>query len=277
MPIVLKFLHFRIRVWTVNKYNIISLTIAFVTFIIFVISWFAMHDLSKEYDQKLIEEGCDKATINRDSQQKIDYSKKMIGWKGLLQTNILLLSFTFGTIRLVSNLLTYILTMIAKALFDWPVDYLSICHISIGVISYIIITVLLQKGAFKEDLSIFFTYIIGCLLAVLMMIALVLPRNITISDIKFEVIFVILCLSARCFSYFVGQTQGKFLIFNTVNKESASFVDGFRSSVGSASRLLAVLLSYQVFLTPIYFVVPIVLVQLGMIILLLYRHTTGKL
>ena len=277
MPIVLKFLHFRIGAWTVNRYNIINLAIAFVTFIIFVISWFVMHDLSKEYDKKLIEEGCDKATINRDNQQKIDYSKKMIGWKGLLQTNILLLSFTYGIIRLVSNFSSYISSMIAKALFDWPVDYLSICHISIGVLSYLVITVLLQKGAFKGDLSIFFTYIIGCLLAALMMIALALPRNINISDLKHQAIYMVLSLLGKCFSYFFGQTQGKFLIFNTVNKESASFVDGFRSSVGTVNRLIGLILSYHAFLTPIYFVVPVVVAQLGMIILLLYRHTTGLL
>ena len=271
-------------------------------FIIFFVSWTQIIDLSKELDkiktdfleenEKINKLNVDKKNksvlpVRREVKQDHSYPrdhnddttpKNLMKWKDLIQSQIMLLSLSYGFMRCIVSTSVTDVTLVSTKTFQWEMQTLALLHMTLGSSSYLMITLLVKLKVFRGNKTIFFSYVLGVCTALVILSILILPKAIEFQTRPSQIAFGGVVLFLKCFVYFQAQSSGKFLIFNAVSFENANFVDGFRSLVGSIFRVICKAFLFYFFLYPEYFAPAMFGYGLVMVLLLLatrntfYRH-----
>ena len=281
LPVLLSFVNIQIGWWKINENNVIQVLTAVSVFVIFVIAWFHVIDLSKELDAIKVEYGqgqevtsskliCQNGHADVKMKQISHENVKMIKqgnevnapvksnvnlmkWKDLLQVDIMIMILSFAFLRSTTLIAVVDFTLFSTKTFHWKLNKLAWSHVVFGSISYLIIAIVVKYDVFKGRKTIFFSYIIAMCLALITLSLFMLPKALDITDLTLQVIYGGSVLFLKCFIVFQAQSSGKFLIFSTVPFVNANFVDGFRSCVSNLLRIVANCSMFYFHLYPEYF------------------------
>ena len=255
LPALLSFVNIKVGWWVINENNFIQVITAFSVFLIFIVSWFQVIDLSKELDLIKAEfdrDGTTRLTKKNDNPKVVHVSnspeRNLMTWTDLLQFDILLLAFSYAFMRVVVLTTVTGLTLISSKTFHWNLNTLSLLHFVTGFITFFLITILVKLKVFKGRRTIFFAYIVAMCSALLYIPMLMLPKAINMTSMSSQIVFGSIILFLKSFVIFQANSSGKFLIFNIVSYDNANFVDGFRSFVGIFFKFLANMSVFYFFL-----------------------------
>ena len=219
---------------------------------------------SKEYDNHN-EEDQDQDTPNNEEPQ-------LMTWSEIFHPDILSLCVTYGIVRHSVNTVAYLISMFAVSMFKWPSDLTSWVSIATCGASFIMISLMIKYGVFQGVRRNYFFYLSSLNLTILVFATLPLPKITEIPTFQLQVVFFVLQMFAKSWMYFVAQSSGKVLLFNTVTLENSCFIDSIRSTMGSMMRLLALSTSFIMFNYPTYFFLPLGSIQFIGTCVLLMRH-----
>ena len=245
--------------WEINQYNATSFFVAIINVLVFAFSWFYVSDLSKELN--VLKKKNDKNEPTAETGRKESKnSTQFVEWRNMLSIEILALSLSYAFSRYAVSTTLLLTSIIAPIDFHWQINTLSWCHVLTGSTSYIVLSVFVKMKCFKGKRKIFFIYIIFITIAMMVLAALILPKAITITHYHAQIAYIVLMLASKCFVYFIIMTLGKFLMFETVDHHSSSFIDGFRTAVGNVVKIYCYLTVFLFHKYPHYFATPVVII-----------------
>ena len=197
---------------------------------------------------------------------------QLMGFRDLIQPDIISLCTSNGINRYAVNSLLAMISMYAMSLFQWRVSFLSWLHVVSGFAGYLIILIIMYAKFLNGMEPIYYSYLSATILSLFAFVNLLLPKLITIEGLPSQIVYLASNMWFNCWIYFNAQSAGKLLLFKTVGPENSCFIDGVRSAFGAGMRILAFSTGFLFYATPVYFVLPIGIIQFLCLCVLLWRH-----
>eukprot|EP00111_Clytia_hemisphaerica_P016634 TCONS_00049317-protein len=281
MPVFFSWVNIKLGRWKIDKYNALNVVLSLIGFIIFILSYFFVADLSKELDhlKKEYENTNEMETPEKQEDVKElspskteDAVDSKFSIMELVQVDIVSLVITYGVIRYATSSLLSMISMYAMSLFHWGITFLSWMHLCSGFAVYAFIIVLIKYDIFQGVQRMYYFYVSSSIFALVAFIVLMLPRLFNITSFPEQITYLVIGMLIKCWIYFHAQSSGKVLLFTTVTPDKSCTIDGVRSTFGATMKLLALATGFLFFETPQWFVLPIGIIQFLAICIVLYRH-----
>ena len=223
----------------INQNNAPCFFLVFISLIMIGICYFFVSDMSMEYGK--LEENLEPSKESKVSKCNSDVS--YMKWSDLLTFDIIILSLSTGFVRYVVSASIIYMTLIGLESFHWSLSKLSIVVLSTSLVAYGLIfftaELKLHVGRIRSVMIYILTLIGTAIVGDLMLVGNVYEMRSELLKYAFSVVLVIIKLSCHFYSI----TVSKIVLMRIVPAHSASFADGFRTSISSGMRTLAYFMS----------------------------------
>ena len=268
-PLLFYGIHFQIGSWKINQDNFIGIFLASITLIMWIISYFGLHNLTKDHECPFT----DCKPLDRDElNAKTTNQDKLWTTRDILKDRFLMLllvaegflSFQYFQMELEINLM-------AVEYFNWSILQLGLITSTVIIVSTGTLY-LIQKKLMGSALNIFFLYVIG-LVIIAVLESIILFGTVMQGDKRLQYAVIFTGLFCNVVQGFGSTVYCQWLMFSITPSHSSSIIESHRYIIARALACLAFFTASYVydilsFMLPVYSIVTYIFIML-----LLYNRT----